>query len=92
VVHHWRAHRREAEVLLEGPSRVYDGILVHLECVYGEGALGLRGREGGWVHGVVERVLVQIGFCLGVGGYHNAVDRRHLGRSLGAPFGWLISS
>jgi hypothetical protein len=92
VVHHWRADRREAKVLLERASRADDGVLVHVECVYGEGNLGLRGREGGRVHGVVERVLVQIGFCLGIGRDHNAVDGRDLGRGLGAPFGWLISS
>jgi hypothetical protein len=92
VVHHWRADGREAKVLLERARRADDGVLVHVERVYGEGDLGLRGREGGWVHGVVERVVVQIGFCLGIGRYHNAVDRRDLGRGLGAPFGWLISS
>jgi len=91
VVHHGRANGREGEVLLEWASRVDDGVLVHLECVYGEGHLGLRGREGGRVHGVVERVLVQVGFGLGVGGDHDAVDGRDQGRSLSAPLGWLIS-
>jgi hypothetical protein len=91
VVHHGRPDGREAEVLLEWTGRVYDGVVVHLECVYGEGHLGLRGREGGRVHRVVERVLVQIGLRLGVGGYHDAVDGRYLWRGLCAPLGWLIS-
>jgi hypothetical protein len=90
VVHHGRADGREAKVLLERASRADDGVLVHLEGVDGEGGLGLRGREGRRVHGVVERVLVQIGFCLGVCRYHNAVDGRDLGRGLGAALGWLI--
>ena len=92
MVHHGRADGGEAEVLLEGTSRINDRILVHLECVYGEGDLRLRGRVVGRVHGLVERVLVQVGLGLGVGGYHNAVDGRHLGRGLSAPLGWLISS
>lgn len=92
VIHHGRPHGREAEVLLEWTGGVDDGVLMHLECVYGEGDLGLGGREGGWVHRVVERVLIKVGFGLSIGGYHDAVDRRHLGRGLCAPFGWLISS
>jgi hypothetical protein len=91
VVHHGRPDGREAEVLLEWAGRAYDGVVVHLECVYGEGHLGLRGREGGRVHRVVERVLVQVGLGLGVGGYHDAVDGRDLGGGLCAPLGWLIS-
>lgn len=91
VVHHGGADGREAKVLLKGPGRVDDGVLVHVERVDGEGRLGLRGREGGRVHGVVvERVLVQVGLCLGVGGDHDAVDGRDLGRGFCSPLGGLI--
>lgn len=91
VVHHGRTHGREAKVLLERTSRADDGVFVHLKGIYGEGDLGLGGGKGGWLHGVlVERVLVQVGLCLGVGGDHDAVHGRHLGGGFGAPLGWLI--
>lgn len=78
VVHHGRANRGEAKVMLKWTSRTYDRIIRHLECVDGEGDLGLRGREGGWLHGLIERVVVQVGLGLGVGGDHDAVDGRDL--------------
>jgi hypothetical protein len=58
MLHHGRTDWGKAKVLLERTSRVHDGVLMHLECVYGEGNLRLRGGEGGGVHGVVERVVV----------------------------------
>jgi hypothetical protein len=66
---------------------VYSGIFVHREGVYREGDLCLRGWEGGGLHGVVERVLVQVGFGLGVGGYHDSVDGRDQRRGFCAPLG-----
>jgi hypothetical protein len=92
VAHEGRANWREAgEALLVGPSRMYNGIVVYLERVDGEGDLGLRGWEGGRLHGVhVERVLVEIGLGLGVGGYHNAVDGGDQRRGFCSPLGGLI--
>jgi hypothetical protein len=92
VAHHGRADGGEAKVLLEGPRRADDGVLVHLERVYGVRDMRLRGGEGGRLHRVVERVVMQVGLGVGVGRYHDAVHGRHKGRGLGAPLGRLISS
>lgn len=94
VVHQGGSDGGEAKVLLEGACGIDDGILGHLEGVDGEGGLGLRGWEGRWLHVVlvvvrvlVERVLVEVGFGLGVGWDHDAVDRRYLWGGFGAPLG-----
>jgi hypothetical protein len=39
---------------------------------------------------VVERVLVQVGLGLGIGWYHDAIDRRHERRGFCSPLGGLI--
>lgn len=86
VVYERRSDGREAKVLLERPSGGYDGVFMELEGIDGEGDLWL-GIESGWVHRVVQRVLVQRSLCLWIGRYHDAVDRGHLRRGLCAPFG-----
>jgi hypothetical protein len=91
VVDQGRADGREAEGLLEGARRGDHGvILVHLERVEGERVLGLRGWEAGRLHRVVERVMVEVGLCLCVGGHHHGVDGGDLGRSFSSSLGWLI--
>lgn len=77
-------------MLLEGACRAYDGVLGKLEGVDGKGHLGLRVAEGGRVHGLVERVVVEGSLVIWVAGDHDAADRRHLWRGLCSPLGRLI--
>lgn len=61
-----------------------------MKCVGSVGELGMRDEIGRGMHGVlVERVLVQVGVCLGIGGDDNAVDGRDLGRGFCTALGRL---
>lgn len=88
--HERRPDGREAKVLLEGTGRTYDGVFVELEGVDGEGDLRLRVAEGGRLHGLVQRVVMQGDVVVRVARHHDAVHGRDLRRGLCSSLGGLI--